>query len=89
LLFCLALLHARLYTDKELAEQRKLQKDNFDQTYFPTFGMIQHSVFTESWSGRMVHKHLRGQLIASIAPGSAGDTLGRRREAELDSLSTK
>lgn len=88
LLFCLALLNARLYTDRELADQRKKQIESFDKTYFPTLGMIQHSVFKESWSGRMIKKYLRDQLIASTAPGGvSNDTLGRRREQELESIS--
>ena len=90
LLFCLALLNARLYTDKELAEQKKAQMDSFDNTYFPTLGMIQRAVFKESWSGRMIKKNLRDLLITGYGPGgNSEETLRQRREREMNDMMSK
>ena len=51
LLVILALLHAKNITSEQLAKQAKMQKDNFGDISFPTFGSVQHDIFYGSLSG--------------------------------------
>ncbi len=91
LLFGLALLNAKQVTPKELEAQLKYQKDWAGSIYFPPFGVIQKTIFEESLSGRAVKQYLSAQLI-NVDPSAAGaatETLGRRREREVDEIMNK
>src|SRR5262249_31475260 len=69
LLVGLSLLHAKNITSEQLASQAKMQKDNFGDISFPTFGSIQHDIFYGSLSGKFVARHLSDQLIQPTAAG--------------------
>jgi len=89
LLVILALLHARETTKEQLAKQAKMQKDNFGDISFPTFGSVQHDIFYGSISGRFTRKHLSDQLIEPTVPGQKlvqRESLRSRRERELDEV---
>lgn len=83
----LAVLHARYFSPQELAAQAKMQRDNFGNVTFPTFGTIQKDVFARSRSGRFVERYLTQQLISPTAPGTrAVNRIGiaERREKLVD-----
>ncbi|MEO5802355.1 MAG: CvpA family protein [Verrucomicrobiota bacterium] len=75
-LMVMALLNARLITDKERAETARMQTKNFEGISFPTFGSIQQSVLFESCSGQQVKKYLNFVLIES----TAGENVPLRRD---------
>jgi len=89
LLVALSLLHARKITSEQLASQAKIQKDNFGDISFPTFGSVRHDVFHGSLSGRFVASHLSDQLIQPTTSGEklvAHESLRTRRQRELDEV---
>jgi uncharacterized membrane protein required for colicin V production len=91
LLFSLALLNAKQVTDEQLQAQLKYQKDWAGSIYFPPFGVIQRAVFEESLTGRAVKQYLSAQLI-NVDPSAAGaatETIGKRREREVDDVMKK
>jgi len=91
LLFVLALLNARQITKQELEAQLKYQKDWAGSIYFPPFGVIQQTIFEESLTGRAVKQYMSAQLI-NVDPSAAGastETIGRRREREVDEIMIK
>ena len=90
LLFFLALFHAPLYTDAELAAQAKEMARNFETITFPTFGSIQRDIFRESLSGKALDEYAPFLLIESsgtgFAPARQKETIGRKRQKELDTV---
>jgi|KBSSwiStaDraftv2_1062776.scaffolds.fasta_scaffold148578_2 uncharacterized membrane protein required for colicin V production len=93
LLFALALLNAPVVTEQELAAKLKHQQDWAGSIYFPPFGSVQKTIFEESLTGRAVKhvKFLSAQLI-NVDPSAAGattETIGRRREREVDEIMIK
>lgn len=64
----MAILNARLITDRERAETARIQSKNFEGISFPTFGSIQQSVLYESFSGKHAKKYLEFALIRSTVP---------------------
>lgn len=89
LLVVLALVHAPFVSREELAAQRKMQRDNFGSISFPTFGLMQESMFKESVSGRFVTKYLNDQLIASTSSDQnvvQREGLAKRRERAIDEV---
>ena len=65
ILMLMALLNARLITDKERAETARMQTKNFEGISFPTFGSIQQAVLFESFTGQQVKEYLSFMLIKS------------------------
>lgn len=85
LLAVLAIVHARTSTPEELAAQAKMQKDNFGDISFPTFGSIQQDIFLSSFTGPYIERYLGSQLIstAPVAPKTR-EPLARKRERAVD-----
>jgi uncharacterized membrane protein required for colicin V production len=91
LVFAMALVNARVVTDEQLDAQLKYQKDWAGSIYFPPFGVIQRNIFKESITGRAVKQYLSAQLI-NVDPSAAGaptETIGKRREREVDDVMKK
>ena len=65
ILMLMALLNARLITDKERADTARMQSKNFEGISFPTFGSIQQAVLFESFTGQQVKEYLSFMLIKS------------------------
>lgn len=65
ILMLMALLNARLITDKERADTARMQTKNFEGISFPTFGSIQQAVLFESFTGQQVKEYLSFMLIKS------------------------
>jgi uncharacterized membrane protein required for colicin V production len=93
ILFALALMNARFISDAQLKADAKMQKDNFGDISFPTFGSVQQDVFKNSLCGQLVKEHLSNQLIVPTAAANqtaSRENIGKARERELnDVMNTK
>ena len=78
-LLTMALLNARLVTERERAVTAKMQSKNFEGISFPTFGSIQQAVLFESFLGKNVKEHLSFLLIESTAPQNVSLSRGEGR----------
>jgi uncharacterized membrane protein required for colicin V production len=67
LIFSLALLNAPFYSDALIAARTKYNTDLYGSNFFPTVQEIQTSVFSKSFLGPLVKKHLPGMLIKPTA----------------------
>jgi uncharacterized membrane protein required for colicin V production len=86
IVFLLALLNARLYSDADLAASARFQKD-FEGIRFPTIGSIQQDVFKKSFSGKNLKMYAPFLLIRATAPGgNSQETIGKRREKEVNDV---
>ena len=86
IIFLLALLNARLYSNADLAASAKFQKD-FEGIRFPTLGTIQRDVFKKSFSGKNLKTYAPFLLIRATAPGSnSQETIGKRQEKEINDI---
>jgi uncharacterized membrane protein required for colicin V production len=81
-----ALMHSRVYTRAELAETEKMQKKNFEDIRFPTYGSIQHAFLTESYAGRLIQDNLHSFLIASALPGKPAETPAQKRQDAINAI---
>lgn len=70
LIFGLALLNARLFSQVEIAERNKYIQQNFDADFFPALYQVQDNVFKESVTGPVIHKNLDFLLIKPAFPES-------------------
>lgn len=68
LIFGLALLNARLFSQVEIAERNKYMQQNFDADFFPALYQVQDNVFKESITGPVIHKNLDFLLIKPAFP---------------------
>jgi len=80
LLMLMAVLNARLVTDRERAETARMQRKNFEDISFPTYGSVQYSVLNESFTGKQVKEHLEFLLIRSTV---AKDVALRRNDGGI------
>jgi uncharacterized membrane protein required for colicin V production len=90
-LFVLAIIHAKYSTPAERERIAELQRKNFGSISFPTFDEMQYSIFYKSASGNLIRTNLSLLLIQPVPDGPIrpGDTIGRRREAEVERIFTK
>ncbi len=84
ILVFMALLNARLISEKERAETAKMQSKNFEGISFPTFGSFQQSVLFQSFVGRQVSAHMKFVLIESTA--SSNVAVPRRQNDGLNDI---
>lgn len=82
LIFGLALLNARLYSPKEIADDRKFQNDVYGSNFFPKLYTIQEDVFKNSFVGPHIHDELGFLLIKGTAP----EFKEMRKEREIGQL---
>ncbi|MGP8198309.1 MAG: CvpA family protein [Limisphaerales bacterium] len=80
-----ALMHSRVYTAAELAATEKSQKKNFEDIRFPTYGSFQHTVLTESYTGRLIQDHLPLILIASVQPRHS-ETIAQKSQETINAI---
>jgi uncharacterized membrane protein required for colicin V production len=90
ILACMALLHARQYTQAEITASEKAQDDNFGSIRFFRLYRLQGDVFNASYSGRAVGTFLEPLLIPSTPPGggtlSQPETAARIRERRVNEV---
>jgi uncharacterized membrane protein required for colicin V production len=80
LIFGLALLNARLFTQEEIDERTRFVQKNYDNDFFPALYQIQDQVFTASMSGPVIRQNL-GVLL--IKPSKAESKPIKRKELDL------
>jgi uncharacterized membrane protein required for colicin V production len=68
LIAILALLNARLYRHDEIKAMQKYQMDNYGSEFFPTLQSAQAQVFTQSFLGPHIKRHLSFLLIEPVQP---------------------
>jgi len=82
LIFGLSLLNARLYSQKEIADDQKFQNDVYGSNFFPKLYTVQDDVFKKSFVGPHIHDELGFLLIKSTAP----EFKELRKEREIGQL---
>ncbi len=86
----MAVLNARLYTSDELKAQIKYQEKELGSVFFPTVGMMQKSVFQDSFVGKFTKDNLSMLLVTPMQPEAPKEGIGHRREKEVnDALGIK
>jgi uncharacterized membrane protein required for colicin V production len=90
-IFFLAIIHAKYSTPAERERVAKLQRDNFGSVSFPTLDEMQYSIFYQSASGNLIRTNLSALLIRPVPSGGgpSANTIGRRREAEVERIFSK
>ena len=68
LLCGLALLNARAYSRKEIADEIKYQNEVYGSNFFPTLQSVQAQVFQESLTGPLIKDYLSILLIEPTSP---------------------
>jgi uncharacterized membrane protein required for colicin V production len=89
ILFVMALLNARQVGKAELDAQLRSQREWAGSIYFPPYGVIQRSVFSDSITGRAVKQYLSAQLInvdSSAGGGAHRENIGQIRAHEVDDI---
>jgi hypothetical protein len=74
----LAILNARLYSQRELQADVAYQEDVYGKQYFPGLGVLQANVFEKSLSGPLIKKYMSFLLIKPTAP--AGGKVYKQQE---------
>jgi len=82
LIFGLALLNARHYSQKEIAADLAFQNDVYGSDFFPKLYTVQDDVFKKSLLGPRIHDELGFLLIKSTAP----EVKELRKEREIGQL---
>lgn len=86
----LAVMNAKEISKAEMDRIAKLQKENFGDISFPTFGSIQDAVMNKSFTGKMARENIEDLLIKPTSPKATNirdsDTIGRQREKQLDEV---
>ncbi|MEO8426657.1 MAG: CvpA family protein [Verrucomicrobiota bacterium] len=90
LLMFMAFLSAKYISEAELRRVAKVQKDNFGEISFPTFGSLQQDVFKKSLVGSLTKQHLGNHLIVTGPDDgkakASGDGMGKRRERDVQDI---
>ena len=81
IIFALAFLNSRLYSNKEISDERNFQNDVYGSNFFPTGYSFQAQVFEKSFSGPYIRNNLGFLLIKSTLTEEKG--LKRRPAEEL------
>jgi uncharacterized membrane protein required for colicin V production len=81
IIFFLAFLNSRLYTDKEISDELNFQNDVYGSNFFPTGYSFQAQVFEKSFTGPFIRKGLGFLLIKSTVTEEKG--LKRRPSEQL------
>ena len=81
LIFGLALLNSRFYTQQEIADRTAFVKHNYDSDFFPAIYQIQDYCFRNSMSGPVVQKGLSCVLIEPA--NGQGKALERKKDFDL------
>jgi uncharacterized membrane protein required for colicin V production len=83
-LFFLALLNARLYTDEEMRAEDLMQKKNFEDIRFPTLGSLQRSVFKGSFTGHFAKQNAPFLLIEGTPPAAPLGSIKQQKDKEFN-----
>ncbi len=83
-IFFLALLNARLYTEAEVRAEELAQKKAFEDIRFPTLCRVQRSVFKDSLSGHLVRDMLPSLLIKGTPPSESLGAIKQQKDNEFN-----
>ena len=72
MIVAMSLFHAKHYAPEEIKAEIKYQEDLYGSAYFPKPCIVQHQLFTQSLTGRLVEDYLGILLIRSTAPEDKG-----------------
>jgi len=72
MIVAISLFHAKYYTSEEIKTEIKYQEDLYGSAYFPKPCIVQHQLFTQSLTGRLVEDYLGMLLIKTTAPEDKG-----------------
>lgn len=82
-----AIMHVRVYTLADLAEDEKEQRKNFEDIRFPTYSSVQYAILRESFTGRSIDQYLHPILISSTNPEAAhAETPASKSQSQIDSI---
>lgn len=87
IIVALAFINARYYSPEEIAEDARVQQNNFGDIRFPTWASFQDKVFNRSASGAMARDFVPFCLIPQTAPETKAlgkDNVVRARERTVD-----
>jgi len=81
-----AIMHVRVYTLADLAEDEKAQRKSFEDIRFPTYSSVQYAILKESYSGRLIEDHLHPLLIPSSTTPPPAETLAHKSQDAINSI---
>jgi uncharacterized membrane protein required for colicin V production len=87
IIVALGFINARYYSPEEIAEDARVQQNNFGDIRFPTWASFQDKVFNRSASGAMARDFVPFCLIPQTAPETKAlgkDNVVRARERTVD-----
>ena len=88
----LAFINARYYSPEEIAEDARVQQNNFGDIRFPTWATLQDQVFNKSATGAMARNFIPFCLIPPTPPETKSlgkDSVVRARERTVDRVLDK
>ena len=88
----LAFINARYYSPEEIAEDARVQQNNFGDIRFPTWATLQDQVFNRSATGAMARNFIPFCLIPPTPPETKSlgkDSVVRARERTVDRVLDK
>ncbi len=83
-----ALMNSRVYSAAELAETEKMQKKNFEDIRFPTYGTVQRAILKESFTGQLLENKMPRVLIASVLGGKPVPSPAKKRDDSIAAILT-
>lgn len=90
IIFFLAILNGRAYTDQEIVEAEKRQTQELGSTFFPPLTKIQDQILKGSATGALVREHLDRMLIRPTSPNEgpkpAGPNPAKKRENAVNEV---
>ena len=84
LVFFLALLNARLYTEAEYRAEDLEQKKNYESIRFPTLCRVQRSIFLDSFTGHFTREAAPFLLIAGTPPAASLGVIKQQKDKEFN-----
>ncbi len=84
----LALMNARIISKTELAQTEKMQRDNFSDIRFPTYGSVQQAVLFDSFTGSLIESNLQAVLIYPVPASKTvkRETLAHQKEDVINEV---
>jgi hypothetical protein len=63
-----------------------MQKKNFEDIRFPTYGSIQQAVLAQSFTGQLIQDKLSPVLITTVSGGRPVETFAKRTEDSMNAI---
>lgn len=85
----LALLNAHVVSKAERDETARMQKKNFEDISFPTFGTVQQTMLFESSTGKLAREYAHMLLITTVPPSPPKpprETFASKEQRAMDEI---